>query len=286
MSLIFPKLEHKHLVWCQFHPNHVLHAMKLNQSLLLNTVCKIYDVLSNSRDVPYQSGTPYTDAVKSKKMQKDGHIKRPLNCFMLYSFHERAKVKQMHPTAKHQEISKILGKQWKALSDNEQEKYRKASKILKEMHDIEFPSYQYKPTRRGRVSAGKMKCASKGATEKTATCTKFINQNPGTGNSLHLCNRAAIGNLNDVTGVQPMPLLIWFTPKEPLERQPLQKELPHWETLQTLPPLPDGKQLPLSFDIAATSAGEDALMEWIRNTNKELDEKQSKSPLLPSLQTQ
>ena len=176
-----------------------------------------------------------TDTVRNKKMSKEGHVKRPLNCFMLYSSRKRPEVQKVHPEKHHSEISSILGKHWKALSFSEQKKYHDESLELKKEHDIQFPSYKYKPIRKGRSSPRKVKCLSKRATNKSATCPKLV-----TGNIAHLSDstastsgQAASGNQNVMTGVQKqMPKLRRFISKKPLQRELLQCEPLEQELLQ------------------------------------------------------
>ena len=290
------------------------------------------DVPSDSRDVPAPSGTPYTDVVRCLKLSKDGHIKRPLNCFMLYSYYERVNVQQMHPDKTHSEISSILGKQWKALSHSEQEKYREKSKLLKEMHDAQFPSYRYKPKckpkRRRSTAAREVKCSleevSQGSAIRTKKCS---NQNRGTRNRSHLSDSIACRNQNVVAVVQTMPQLIRFIPNKPLKQEAIQPETLQretiqqeslqpetiqpetiqqhsaWEPLQRYPlkpfleqssssTLPADNHLPFpcdtdfADDFATSSAGDDVVLEWLRNINKELDDLESESTTLSGLQTQ
>ena len=151
-----------------------------------------------------QTATLYTDAVRTKKVPKNGHIERPLNCFMLYSFQERPKAQLMHADKTQSEISKILGTQWKALNPEQQKPYREEAKSLKQLHDAQFPRYKYKPVRKGRSAARKMRISSKRATVKTATCTSFINRNLRAVSNSHVSDSAASGGENAVTGA-PCP---------------------------------------------------------------------------------
>ena len=63
----------------------------------------------SSREMAVMSVSPYTGAVRSKKMSKDEHVKRPLSCFMVYCKCELEKVKAIHPDKKQPEIRTILG---------------------------------------------------------------------------------------------------------------------------------------------------------------------------------
>ena len=172
---------------------------------------------------------PYTNAVRSKKMSKEEHVKRPLNCFMVYCKHERANVQEMHPDMGEPKIRSILGMQWNALSPGKQKKYRDESKTLKEMHSAEFPFYKFNPR---PFSACNVKYSSKRATEKTATLTKLIYQNQRTADVSQFSDSTASGNQNVMTGVQKVSRLRRCLRKEPLQHHPLQLELLQQKPLQ------------------------------------------------------
>ena len=123
---------------------------------------QILKCISSSRS----TDTPYTDIVKSKKTPKDDHVKRPLNCFMLYSKIVRPKIRKDNPGKTQNEISSILGKQWKTLSPSEKEKYKDGSMALKKIHSVQYPSYIFQPKRKTHTSALRVKYASKRATKK------------------------------------------------------------------------------------------------------------------------
>ena len=195
----------------------------------------------NSRDIPVQSKTPYTDAVKSRKMPKDGHVKRPLNSFMVYSKYERAKITKKNPKMNHREISILLGQQWNTLSPDERIKYQDESKSLDRLHNVQYPTYRYAPTRKRSSATRKVKCSSKRATEKSEKCKKSTSLNLETGNISHLSDITASVNQNGPTNSSG-PLHLKrprCTPKrtlqqeqlkvEPLQNQPLPQELLHEE---------------------------------------------------------
>ena len=148
------------------------------------------------------SVSPYTGAVRSKKMSKDEHVKRPLNCFMVYCKCELEKVKAIHPDKKQPEIRTILGKQWKALSPSEQKIYRDKSKALSDLHSAQHPDYKFRPNKK------RPKCL-----------TKEANKNQPTWDSSHVPDSTAGEDLNVVTGVQVKPRFI-----QVIQRLPVQQE--------------------------------------------------------------
>ena len=164
---------------------------------------------------------------------------------MVYSSYERVKVQKKHPDITDQaEISRILGTQWKALSPGEQKPYRDEAKTLKESHSVQFPTYTYKPNKKERSRARKM----------------------GTGNNSDLSDGLGSGNQNVVIVMQEIPWLKELLPQEPhnLHR-------------------PADEQMPYVYNTASDAAtagelaGEEAVMKWIQDTNKELDDLESNS---------
>lgn len=77
-----------------------------------------------------------------------GHIKRPMNAFMVWSRAQRKAISQESPRLHNSEISKILGVRWKALSDEDKAPYVEEAKKLQQQHSRDNPGYKYKPRRR------------------------------------------------------------------------------------------------------------------------------------------
>ena len=102
-----------------------------------------------SHHVNPSSPTPYTDATQFKRNGVH-HIKRPMNAFMVWSQIERHKMIEEIPNCNHAEISKLLGKRWRALSQLERNPFIEEAERLRRLHMVEFPDYKYRPRRRGR----------------------------------------------------------------------------------------------------------------------------------------
>ena len=100
-----------------------------------------------SSSVNPASATPYTDATKRQAV---AHVKRPMNAFMVWSQIERHKMIEETPNCNHAEISKLLGKRWRALSQQERNPYIEEAERLRQLHMAEFPDYKYRPRKRGR----------------------------------------------------------------------------------------------------------------------------------------
>lgn len=76
------------------------------------------------------------------------HIKRPMNCFMVWSKEKRCQILKHNPGINNAEVSKALGIAWRRLSAQEKRPYVERAKKLSEEHMLENPNYKYKPKRR------------------------------------------------------------------------------------------------------------------------------------------
>ena len=75
----------------------------------------------------------------------DNHIRRPKNCFMIWSNEHRPTIRKQCPNITNSEISVILGKIWFNLSEKEKNIYKEKSIELTKEHKIMFPNYKYRP---------------------------------------------------------------------------------------------------------------------------------------------
>ncbi|PWY67507.1 mating-type HMG-box protein MAT1-2 [Aspergillus heteromorphus CBS 117.55] len=85
-------------------------------------------------------------------------VPRPPNAFILYRQHHHPQLKEAHPNLSNNEISIILGKQWKAESEDVRVGFRSLADDLKKKHAEAHPDYQYtprKPSEKKRRASGR-----------------------------------------------------------------------------------------------------------------------------------
>ncbi|XP_007525214.1 transcription factor SOX-4 [Erinaceus europaeus] len=90
-----------------------------------------------------------------------GHIKRPMNAFMVWSQIERRKIMEQSPDMHNAEISKRLGKRWKLLKDSDKIPFIREAERLRLKHMADYPDYKYRP--RKKVKSGNASSSSSGA---------------------------------------------------------------------------------------------------------------------------
>ncbi|KEF54969.1 uncharacterized protein A1O9_08621 [Exophiala aquamarina CBS 119918] len=98
---------------------------------------------------PSLDGPDLTEAVPMRLPGKKSKVPRPPNAFILYRQSNHPILKAEMPALTNNQISVILGKQWKAESEEVKDRFRVMAELLKTKHAAENPGYQYAPRKPG-----------------------------------------------------------------------------------------------------------------------------------------
>ncbi|KAI9317532.1 hypothetical protein BX666DRAFT_2135103 [Dichotomocladium elegans] len=75
-------------------------------------------------------------------------VPRPMNCFLAFRLEKQNEIVARCPGANHRDISKIIAKYWKEMSEEEKEPYRRRAHLAKLEHEKLYPGYKYQPQKK------------------------------------------------------------------------------------------------------------------------------------------
>jgi len=121
-----------------------------------------------------------TDGKRGKRLKDPNAPKKPQSAYFLFAGDRRPKLKETHPDKKITDLSKLLGNEWKEMSESDKKKWDEKAKQFKSKYDKDME--EYKKTDNYRSFQKKLKAAEK-EKEKSSTEESGSESNNAEGSS-------------------------------------------------------------------------------------------------------
>ncbi|KAF2848836.1 hypothetical protein T440DRAFT_400371 [Plenodomus tracheiphilus IPT5] len=99
-------------------------------------------------------------------------IPRPRNAFILYRQHHQQTIIARNPGLNNPDISKIIGEQWKALSEEHKKVWQDLAQEEKARHHEQYPDYRYQPRRIGKPGSSPLNPSGQHTTVDKYRCPR------------------------------------------------------------------------------------------------------------------
>ncbi|CAO2651064.1 Nn.00g093610.m01.CDS01 [Neocucurbitaria sp. VM-36] len=104
--------------------------------------------------------------------QPEPKIPRPRNAFILYRQHHQQAIIARNPGLNNPDISKIIGEQWKAESEETKKIWQDLAQEEKARHHEQYPDYRYQPRRVGKPGSSPLNPSGQHTTVDKYRCPR------------------------------------------------------------------------------------------------------------------